>query len=140
MDLRSHKGSNEFKSLGRLPVSRRVDQIVLNHVFKFKSGKTDDYMIEYFVPVTSVHSYGTKFRENGCFSIPKVKGFGKKSFAYDRCISWNDLPNSINEIEGINNFKMVVKEHFFKFNSIIAWCELDLILWHSKYILKFLMF
>ena len=33
MDLRSHIGSNEFKSLGWLPVSRRVDQIVLNHVF-----------------------------------------------------------------------------------------------------------
>ena len=37
-DPRSHTGSNEFKSLGWLPVSRRVDQIVLNQVFKIKSG------------------------------------------------------------------------------------------------------
>ena len=73
LDPRSDIGSNEFKSLGWLPVSRRVDLIVLNHVFK--SGKSADYMIEHFVPVTSVHSYGTRFRENGCFSIPKVKGF-----------------------------------------------------------------
>ena len=36
-------------------------------------------MIEHLDPVTSVYSYGTRFRENGCFSIPKVKGFGKKS-------------------------------------------------------------
>ena len=36
-------------------------------------------MIEHFVPVTSVDSYGTRFRENGCFFIPIVKGFGKKS-------------------------------------------------------------
>ena len=77
-------------------------------------------MIEPFVPVTSVHSYGTRFRANGCFSIPKVTGFGRKLFAYNGCILWNDLPNCINEIEGIHNFKMAVKEHFLKFNSIIA--------------------
>ena len=57
MDPRSHIGFNEFKSLGWLPVSRRVDQIVLNHVYKIKSGKSADYMIGHFVPVTSVHSY-----------------------------------------------------------------------------------
>ena len=69
-------------------------------------------MTEYFVPVTPVHSYGTRVRGNGCFSIPKVKGFVKKSFAYNGCILWNDLPNSIKEIEGVHNFKMAVKEHF----------------------------
>ena len=41
-----------------------------------------------------------------------MNGFGKKSFAYNGCILWNDLPNSIKEIEGIHNFKMAVKEHF----------------------------
>ena len=33
MDPRSHVGANEFKSIGWLPVSRIVDQIILNHVF-----------------------------------------------------------------------------------------------------------
>ena len=46
------------------------------------------------------------------FSIPKVKGFSKKSFAYNGCILWNDLPNSIKEIEDIHNFEMAVKEQF----------------------------
>ena len=112
LDPRSHIGSNEFKSVDWLPVSRRIDQIFLNHVFKIKSGKSADNMIEHFVLVTSVHSYGTRFRENRCLSIPKVKGFGKKLIAYNGCILWNDLPNSIKEIEGIHNFKMAVKEHF----------------------------
>ena len=31
--------------------------------FKIKSGKSADYMIEHFVPASSVHSYGTRFRE-----------------------------------------------------------------------------
>ncbi|MCU7801520.1 MAG: reverse transcriptase family protein [gamma proteobacterium symbiont of Lucinoma myriamae] len=112
MDPRSHIGSHEFISLGWLPVARRVDQIILNHVFKIKSGTTPDYMTEHFVPASSVHSYGTRFRENGCFSIPKVKGFGKKSFGYNGCILWNKLPNDIKEIQGFNNFKKAVKAYF----------------------------
>ena len=34
MDPRSHVGANEFKSFGWLPVSHRVDQIILNHDFR----------------------------------------------------------------------------------------------------------
>ena len=41
-----------------------------------------------------------------------MKGFDKKSFAYNGCILWNDLPNSIKEIENTHIFKMLVKEHF----------------------------
>ena len=52
------------------------------------------------------------FEKMDVFSIPKVKGFSKKSFAYNGCILWNDLPNSIKEIEDIHNFEMAVKEHF----------------------------
>ena len=86
MGPRSHIGQDAFKAVGWLPVSQRVDQIILNHVFKIKSGTSPDYMTEQFTPANSVHSYSTRFRENGCFSLPKVKSFGKKSFAYRGCI------------------------------------------------------
>ena len=43
MDSRAHVGSEVFKSLDWLPVSKRVDQIILNHVFKVKSGQSSDY-------------------------------------------------------------------------------------------------
>ena len=75
-----------FKLFGWLPVSKRVDQIILDHVFKINSGSSPDYMIEQFVPVSSVVSYSTQFREDGSFSLPKVKRFGKKSFVYRGCI------------------------------------------------------
>ena len=52
--------------------------MVLNHVFKINSRTSPDYMTEHFVPTSAVHSYGARFRENGCFSIPKVKEFGKR--------------------------------------------------------------
>ena len=62
MDSRANVGSEVFKSLGLLPVSKRVDQIILNHVFKFKFGQSPDNMVEHFIPASSIHSYGTRFR------------------------------------------------------------------------------
>ena len=44
LDPRSHIESDEFKSLGWLPASKRVDQIILNHIFRIKSGTSPDYM------------------------------------------------------------------------------------------------
>ena len=114
MDPRSHVGANEFKSIGWLPVSRRVDQIILNHVFKIKSGQSAHYMAENFIQAGSVHSYGTRFRKIGNFSIPKVKSFGKKSFVYNGCILWIDLPSHIKEKQSIYDFKMTVKRHFLE--------------------------
>ena len=52
--------------------------MILNHVFMINSRTSPDYMTEHFVPRSAVHLYGTRFIENGCFSLPKVKGFGKK--------------------------------------------------------------
>ena len=70
MDPRSYVGVYEFKTIGWLPVSRRVDQIILNHVFKIKSGQSAHNMAEKFIQASSVHSYGTRLRESGNFSIP----------------------------------------------------------------------
>ena len=67
-------------------------------------------MTEQFTSASYVHSYSTRFRENGCFSLPKVKSFGKKSFAYRGCMVWTDLPNIIKKNNNIkkkliNNIK-----------------------------------
>ena len=35
-------GQDVFKAVGWLPVSKRVDQIILNHVFKIKSGTSPE--------------------------------------------------------------------------------------------------
>ena len=45
--------------------------------------------------------HSTRFRDNGCFSVPKVKVFGKKSFAYHGCTLWNDPPVDLNNIVGL---------------------------------------
>ena len=65
---------------------------------------------------SSVHSYITRFRENGCFSVPKVKGFGKTSFAYHEYTTWNALPANIKNIYG----KAAVKYHLFNYMIVIC--------------------
>ena len=40
------------------------------------SGNSADYMNEHFVQASLVHSFGTRFRESKCFTVPKVKDFG----------------------------------------------------------------
>ena len=74
-----------FRAVGWLQFSKRVDQIILNHVLKMKSGSSPDYKIQHFVLASSIHSYSTRFRENGSFSLPKVKCFGKTylTFVFD---------------------------------------------------------
>ena len=116
LDPRSHIGSDEFKSLGWLPVSKRVDQIILNHIFRIKSGTSPDYMGEHFIPASSVHNYSTRFRENGNFLYPKVKGFGRKSFAFTGCSLWNRLPPNVKNVNELKPFKTAVKSHLF--NSV----------------------
>ena len=73
--------------------------------FKIKSGTSPDYMTEQFTLASSVHSYSTRFGENGCFSLPKVKSFGRKYFAYRGCMVWNDLPNNIQQIQALKFLK-----------------------------------
>ena len=69
-------------------------------------------MSEQFASANAVHSYGTRFKENGCFSLPKVKGFCKKTFAFGVCKLWNELPINIKSIVRNQSLKVAVKAHF----------------------------
>ena len=68
-------------------------------------------MVEHFIAASSIHSYGTRFLETGCFSIPKVKSyFGKKSFGCNGCVLWNELPGDIRSLQRYPNFKLAVEK------------------------------
>ena len=107
LDPKSHFGPDEFRSLGWLPISKRVDQIVLNHAFKTNSMTSPDYLTEHLVPISAVYSYGTRFRENGCLPLPKVNRFGKKTLEFLGCNLWNNLPTNIKSIAHNHSFKVL---------------------------------
>ena len=111
LDARSHISAEHFKSLNWLPVNKRVDQIVLGHVFRIKHGLAPDYMMEHFTPQDSIHSYSTRLSGKGAFAVPKVKGFGSKSFCSIGCSLWNSLPAKISLIENVSSFKLTLRNY-----------------------------
>ena len=80
--------------------------------------------MENFKPVTSSHNHRTRFRvkaqdkqddsfsftDSGRFLFPRVKGFGKLSFAWNGCSLWNDLPQDIRDVSYVHAFKTTTKK------------------------------
>ena len=128
LDSRAHIGKEQFSYLKWLPVASRVDFKTLCHVFNVHNKSAPSYMGNDFIPASSVHSHKTRFTtkavcqddnqlsfaECGRFSVPKVKSFGIRSFAYRGCSLWNDLPQSIRDSSSLNYFKSRAKEHFIE--------------------------
>ena len=99
MDLenRSHIGTSPFQYLNWLPVEKIGHQVNLSHILKLSQELLLIFCRNLSVPVSSEHNhskwlivttcasaYSTfsfTLRDSGCFSLPKVKGFGKKYFA-----------------------------------------------------------
>ena len=90
----SHIGIEHFSRLNWLPVSSRVNQITLCHVYKINSNIAPSYLSEHFTPINTVHDYPTRFRakanasldgtgfsmsDSKRYALPVVKGFGKKN-------------------------------------------------------------
>ena len=126
MDVRSHVGKEQFVFLNWLPVSFRVDQIILSHVHKIRYGSAPDYLGEHFKPLGNVHTLNTRsnkiarpnkdgfdfiFEDSGRFSKPRVRSFGERSFACVGINLWNNLPQQIRDIKGHNSFKHAIKKH-----------------------------
>ena len=122
---RSHIGKDEFNKLKWLPVSSRVNQTILCHVYKIHNGLSPQYLTENFTPVSSVHEYPTRFRsktvcsdsgyifkDSARYSVPNVKGFGQKTFLYNGCMLWNGLPQVVRDAKTLSAFKVKVKDHF----------------------------
>jgi len=111
LDSRTHISPEHYTSLQWLPVDKRVEQIMLSHVFKIKNGLSPDYLSNQFIPQNSVHSHNTRLSNKGAFSVPHVKGNGKKSFSYLGCTLWNKLPSFITQMTALSSFKSAIKQH-----------------------------
>ena len=99
-----------FKTLNWLPVSKRVEEITLLHVFKVRKGLAPKYMMEQFVEAVSTHSHDARFSRSGCFAVPRVGTHERKSFTYVGCNLWNRLSNNIKSISCLSPFKVNLKK------------------------------
>ena len=125
LDPRSHVGHDHFVELSWLPVASRVDFKTLGQVYNIHNQEAPSYLMEHFKPVTLSHHHNTRFRvkvqnnqensfsftDSGRFLLPKVKGFGKLSFAWNGCTLWNNLPQHLRDIKSMSLYKSNVKAH-----------------------------
>jgi len=48
------------------------------------------------------------------YSLPVVKGFGQKTFAYQGCYLWNLLPQFVRNSKNVSAFKSNAKQHLLE--------------------------
>ena len=115
LDPRSHISKDQFVKLNWIPMSSRVDQITLSHVFKFYYNKASNYMREIsfqlVVSITSLLDFVFLHSLAVTYSIPKGKRFGQKTFSQKGCSLWNDLPQSVRDYKHLTRFKYSVKSN-----------------------------
>ena len=91
-----------------LPVSFRIDQLKLNHMFSIINGLSPEYM-KCDISCVSNSGYNTRSGNRSCV-IPRVKSFGIRSFFYTAIKLWNSLPPNIQALNGKFVFKLHVKQ------------------------------
>ena len=91
-----------------LPVKYRVEQLQLNHMFNVKQGSAPAYLNNQFHNALEIHNTRNSVAS---FIVPRVNGFGKKSFSYSGVKQWNSLPVQISSAQTKNYFKREVKLH-----------------------------
>ena len=79
---RSHISTIEYKKVNMLPVSYRVKQLKLNHVFKIYNDQCPLYLKENFLKISDTQlSTHTRTSINNLF-LPRVKNMAVTSFYF----------------------------------------------------------
>ena len=107
---REHVGSEELKRLSWLSIPDRIRFFSMTHVFKIRSGSAPSYLSQFFVPIETVHSHRTRGLSYN-FHVSRVLAQAPTSFAFTAIKDWNALPNSLKQIENINQFKTKLKQY-----------------------------
>jgi len=116
LNLRANVGHQHFQSLNLLPVNKRVEQIILCHMFKIKHKLAPAYMDYHLVLPDTVHS--TRLSQRGGFIMPTVKCSGSKS-SFIGAKLWNTLPTNISDIDKLQSFKVFIKSHLIKYLNFL---------------------
>lgn len=106
---RTHVARQEFEKVGMLPVTLRVDQLKLNHMYQIVSNSAPDYLTTDINMVRDQHSHSTRASVMSC-QIPKVFSVvGRSTFCFTGVKLWNCLPLQIKKCQSKASFKKAVR-------------------------------
>ena len=102
---------SDFKEINWLPVTNRVFQCILAHIFKYFSGKAPSYVDELFFP----KAQSNVLTRQGVLKLhqPSRKtNYGKNTISFLGPKLWNTIPDCIKQSQSLNCFKHKIKDHF----------------------------
>ena len=102
---RKHVGFQEFRKLGWLNVSSRVDYLTLNLMYCIFNGSAPAYFSNFYYVN---HRYSTR-RSQAAFVKSHVGTMTKYSFKASGIKLWNDLPANVKTASSKSSFKKLCK-------------------------------
>ena len=96
-----------------LLIELRAKQLQLNLVYNVINDRAPRYLSN-FINV-SCKQHGIKIDQVLSLYVPYGKSFGQTSFYYTGTIAWNELPQHIQRILNISQFKCLVKRFLFSY-------------------------
>ena len=104
-----------LKELHWLPIYKRIEFKILCLVHKSLIGEAPDYLSEMFKPIRRTSTVITRSAEENLLEIPFTERatFACRSIGVQGPKLWNKLPTNIREVKNHDNFKKVLKTHFF---------------------------
>ena len=111
LGYRGHIGAKEHEKVNMFPVSDRVRQLKLNHVFNIKIGKSPEYMKELFSMIgdTELRICTRASRYN--FFLPRVNNRESHTFYFSAIKEWNHLPVRVKEMSNKDQFRTSLRTH-----------------------------
>ena len=105
--------SRILRSLHWLPVSKRIDNIIMTLTYKCLHNLAPYYLQELIHPYEPSRSLRSSSQV--LLHVPKtrLKTYGDRSFAKAAPTLWNSLPQNIRESESLEVFKTSLKTHLF---------------------------
>ena len=97
---RYHICHKDFRSLNWLPISLRVKQLQLNHMFKVRHKLAPQYLVNDFTLIKDVHTIETRASVESFF-VPRCNTYGQKSFMYNGILAWNSLPVRMRKVNDL---------------------------------------
>ena len=97
--------AGDISVLTTLTINARVDYMSLNMMFNIFNNVAPSYMCD-IDRIT--HSHNTRHSDSACV-VPRVKGQGSKSFKFNGCKLWNELPTNVKNAQQKFRFKKECK-------------------------------
>ena len=120
-DARSHS-KPLLKSLRLLKVFDIIHLEILSFVYQWYHKLSPSCFVNYFNPVSSIHSYNTRQSQNDNLFVKSVHTtqYGIRSPSYTGTNLWNSLSTDVNKIKPFSSFRQNIKNCMIDgYNTVI---------------------